>query len=158
MYEPLWCPSDTNTSIYFSPDLQFIDVDEEFTENITIRNADSLVSIYLNVYYDNDIFEVVKVNLDSLLNPLFENFIVSDDTVMLQEGIIKLGLLGQQDGFTGARDNGTIAQLTLKAKTAFEITALEFQHIEIYKYPVENPPIPIPIDDISVFNALLIEN
>jgi len=161
-FEPFWCSTDSNTIIYFSPDLQFIDYDKEFIEEIKIRNPDSLVSIYFKILYDLDIIRIngVDVMIDSLSNPLFDKQVVSDTTRCIEngKGVIIIGLLGRGEGFTGAENNGTIAKLRFKAIKPFNTTLLEINNLEIYKYPVYNPPIPIPNDEISIYSALLVQN
>jgi len=161
-FEPFWCSTDTNTIIYFSPDVQFIDYDKEFIEEIKIRNPDSLVSIYFKIVYDLDIIRIndIDVTTDSLSNPLFDKQVVSDTTRYMEngKGVIVIGLLGRGEGFTGAEKNGAIAKLRFKAIKPFNTTLLEINNLEVYKYPVYNPPIPIPNDEISIYSALLIQN
>jgi hypothetical protein len=153
LYDP-YCSGIENIVIY--PDIPEIIVTpgDTIDNTLVINNLDSLLSVYLEIHYDPNIISVNSINLNNFENPLFEDPIISDNLIDNQNGILKIGVLGRGEGFTGADTSGSLVQIFFHSIQPFTITSLAVKNVELYTYPLENPP--IPDEEIVIYNTILI--
>ena len=139
------CPSGS-LQLSFNPSPAYVSAGNSVTLEVKILNAENLVSARVVVTYDADKVEVTGIDIAGLADNLFSStgasIIVSEmdyDT----PGTVVFGLLGRKEGFEGVSGDGPIADITFLAKVADPTTDLTFEAVELYDYPVANPPVPI---------------
>lgn len=139
------CPSGS-LQISFQPSPAYVSAGNSITLEVKILNADNLVSARVVITYDADKVEVTGIDIAGLVDNLFTSTgasIVVSEIDYATPGTVIFGLLGRKEGFEGVSGDGPIADITFRAKVADPTTDLTFETVELYDYPVANPPVPI---------------
>jgi hypothetical protein len=130
----------------FSPRPAYVSAGNSVTLEVKILNAENLVSARVVITYDADKVEVTGIDIAGLGDNLFTSTgasIVVSEMDYDTPGTVIFGLLGRKEGFQGVSGDGPIADITFRAKVADPTTDLTFETVELYDYPVANPPVPI---------------
>jgi hypothetical protein len=137
---------DEELQIAFDPDPVYVSAGNSVNVEVKILNAQNLVSARVTITYDADKVEVTGLDITGLASNLFTSTgasIVISEMDYDTPGTVTFGLLGRKDGFQGVSGDGPIAEITFLAKVTDPTTDLTFATVELYDYPVANPPVPI---------------
>ena len=139
------CPSGS-LQLAFNPDPGYVSAGHSISVEVKVLNAEGLVSARVLITYDADKVEVTGINIAGVENNLFTSTgasIVVSEMDYETPGTVIFGLLGRKEGFQGVSGDGPIAEISFLAKVADPTTDLTFEAVELYDYPVANPPVPI---------------
>lgn len=155
IYDP-WCPNDSNTILYFSPSIIQVSDSLNSVTEVRIKNSQRIVSIYFEINYNPELIGISDLktyDLDGHIFSSLSDYTISDSTVVDSLGIIKIGVLGEQDGFSGVSNDGILARIFINKEKGFKYTSLDFNNILMYSDPVDNPP--VEYESVSYYNALI---
>ena len=139
------CPAGS-LQLSLLPSPAYVSAGNSITVEVKILNAEGLVSARAVITYDPDKVEVTGIDIAGVADNLFSSTgasIVVSEMDYGTPGTVIFGLLGRKEGFEGVSGDGPIAEITFLAKVSDPTTDLTFEAVELYDYPVANPPVPI---------------
>ncbi|MCK4856687.1 MAG: hypothetical protein KAT58_01850 [candidate division Zixibacteria bacterium] len=135
-----------STVIYCDPKPLALAAGSSGSITVSVANALALASGRFVLTFSPSLLEVtdLDVNLSNhILKPAGALLLISDQDFDNTTGTITIGALTQLDGFTGVTGDGPFATIEFKAKTTITTaTPITFTSVEVYNYPVANPPVP----------------
>ena len=96
-------------------------VGETVVIDVLAEDAAKLISAYIKLHFDPSIIEIMNITTSGngfLLSDAGANVIIAKDEYDNVSGTVFIGVLGQQQGFTGAFGNGSLVRITFRGKAA----------------------------------------